>query len=175
MMGMLFSCENDLGTITTVTTTDDSADEVVNGMHTLFSDSGIVMYEIIATRMEKFNEPKRVTVFKDGFTLNIFKEKDSVITQIKADYGEIRERENMVIARNNVIFTNFETNQKLMTEELYWDQVAKRVKTEKRFHVIGEDTEVWGYGLDTDENFTDYNAHKVSMTKTIEQENDTIQ
>ena len=67
MVGMFFSCENDLETITTVTTTDDTPSEVVNEMHTLYSDSGVVIYEIIAQRMEKFEEPEEKTIFKDGF------------------------------------------------------------------------------------------------------------
>jgi LPS export ABC transporter protein LptC len=173
--GMLFSCENDLETITTVTATDETPNEIVNDMHTLYSDSGVVKYEIIATRMEKYDEPKNKTIFKNGIIVNFFKEKDSIISTLTADYAEIREKENMIIARNNVIFTNVEKHQTLETEELFWDQNAKRIRTDKHFHVIGEDgTEVWGYGLDTDENFTDYNAHKVSV-RSSDQNKDSIQ
>lgn len=174
MMGTLFSCENDLETITEVTATDETPNEIVNGMHTLYSDSGVVVYEIIATRMEKFDEPENVTVFKDGFEVNFFKEKDSIISKLTADYAEIRDKENMIIARNNVIFTNYEKKQTLKTEELFWDKVAKRVRTDKHFEVIGEETIVLGYGLDTDENFTEYNAHKVQVTRLVEK-NDTLQ
>lgn len=172
MMGMFVSCENDLETITTVTATDESPNEIVNDMHTLYSDSGVVMYEIIAVRMEKYDEPRNLTIFKNGIIVNFFKEKDSVISRLTADYAEIREKENIIVARNNVIFTNFDKNQTLETEELYWDQAEKRVRTDKFFHVLGEKTEVWGYGLDTDENFTDYNAHKVSVETII---TDTLQ
>ncbi len=164
---MLFSCENDLETITTVTATDETPSEIVNDMHTLYSDSGVVVYEIIATRMEKFNIPEAKTIFKNGIQVNFFKEKDSIVSTLTADYAEIRENENLIVARNNVIFTNFDKKQTLKTEELFWDQKAKRVKTDKRFYVKGEDSEVWGYGLDTDENFTNYNAHKVSVETVI--------
>lgn len=172
LVGVLFSCENDLETIKTVTATDETPDEIVNHMHTLYSDSGVVNYEIIATRVEKFGEPKDITVFKDGFTVNFYKAKDSIVSKLTADYGEMRDREKLIIAKNNVIFTNYDKNQTLKTEELYWDQKEKRVKTDKQFNIIGDKTEVWGYGLDTDENFTDYNAHKVRVETIIE--NDTI-
>jgi len=173
MAGMFFSCENDLETITTVTTTDDSPSEVVNDMHTLYSDSGIVIYEIIATRMEKYNEPEEKTIFKDGFTVNFFGQKDSIVSRLTAEYGEVLEKENQVVARNNVIFTNFEKKQTLETEELFWDQVAKRVRTDKQFHIIGEETEVWGYGLSTDDKFSEYEAHKVRVEKEVN-DNDTL-
>ena len=91
---MLFSCENDLETITTVTATDETPNEIVNDMHTLYSDSGVVKYEIIATRMEKYDEPKNKTIFKNGIIVNFFKEKDSIISTLTADYAEIREKEN---------------------------------------------------------------------------------
>lgn len=174
MAGMFFSCENDLESITTVTTTDDSPTETVNGMHALYSDSGIVIYEIIATRMEKYDMPEEKTVFKNGFTVNFFGQKDSVVSRLTAEYGEIRDKENMVVARNNVIFTNFEKNQTLETEELFWDQVAKKVRTDKQFHIVGEESEVWGYGLSTDDKFAEYEAHKVSIERDIT-ENDTVQ
>lgn len=174
MMGMLFSCENDLGTIKEVTTTPDTPDEIVNDMHTLYSDSGVVVYEMIATRMEKFGEPKNIRIFKYGFQVNFFKEKDSIVSKLTAEYAEIREKDNVIIARNNVIFTNYEKNQTLKTEELFWDQTAKRVRTEKYFEVIGEKTTVSGYGLDTDETFTNYNMHKVSVETQNTNNNDSI-
>lgn len=162
-MGMLFSCENDLETINTITATDQTPDEIVTSFHTLYSDSGIVSYEIIAARMEKYTKPADKTIFKDGFTLNIFGGKDSAISRLTADYAEITDGDNMIVARNNVIFTNFEENQRLETEELFWDKTSKRVKTKKRFKVVGEKSTVEGYGLDTDENFTTYIMHKVSV------------
>ena len=164
MVGILVSCENDLETISTVTATDQSPSEIVNQMHSLYTDSGNVVYEIIASRMEKYNEPKNITIFKNGFEVNFYRGKDSLVSKLTADYGEIKEKENLIIARNNVIFTNFDKNQTLKTEELFWDQKAKRVRTDKRFEVIGEQSTAWGYGLDTDETFDTYNMHNMSFT-----------
>ena len=168
---MLFSCENDLETINTITATDKTPTEVVTTFHTLYSDSGIVSHEIIAARMEKYNVPSEKTIFKNGFEVNFFGERDSITSKLTADYAEITDGGNMIIARNNVIFTNYKENQTLETEELFWDKTVKRIKTEKRFTVIGEKSTVMGYGLDTDETFTDYNMHKVA----VEYKNDTVQ
>ena len=126
---------------------------------------------MFATRMEKFGSPKNIRIFKDGFQVNFFKEKDSVVSTLTAEF---RERENVIIARNNVIFTNYEKKQTLKTEELFWDQTAKRVRTEKYFEVIGEKSTVSGYGLDTDETFTKYNMHKVSVESQNMNNNDSI-
>ena len=61
MMGMfvltIISCENDLDHVTRVTVVDNTPDQITNNLHTIYSDSGIVEYEIIASRMEMFEKP----------------------------------------------------------------------------------------------------------------------
>ncbi len=172
LTGMFFlvlfiSCETDMNKIKVVTATDDTPDQIVNDMHTIYSDSGIVKYEMIATRTEKYSKPKNRTLLKDGFKVNFFRSKDSLISTLSADYGEMRIEENLIIARNNVIFTNFETKKTLKTEELYWDQKTKRIRTEKRFEIMGEESQLVGFGVDSDETFSDYEMHKVTGEYTI--------
>ncbi|MCG8575549.1 MAG: LPS export ABC transporter periplasmic protein LptC [Flavobacteriales bacterium] len=168
MVGMFFlflsitSCENDLNQVKVVTTTDDAPDEIVNNLHTIYSDSGIVKFEIVSSRTEEYSKPKQKTLFKDGFTVNFFKGKDSIVSTLSADYAEMRKEENLIIARNKVIFTNFETGKTLKTEELYWDQQSKRVRTEKRFEIIGKESRLEGFGVDSDETFSDYVMHDVT-------------
>ena len=167
MVGMFFcvtlcACENDLEQVQTVTATDETPDEIVNNMHTLYSDSGIVKYEIIATRMEKYTE-KNLTIFKNGFQVNFFKSKDVIEAHLEAEYAELRTGENLIIARNNVIFTNYIEEQTLKTEELNWSQASKRVSTTKQFEVISKDYHAWGVGLDSDETFSDYEMREVTV------------
>lgn len=164
----LVACENDLNKVKTVTATDETPDEIVNNMHTLYSDSGIVKFEIIAARMEKFHGDKELTIFKDGFEVNFFKGKDEIEAHLEAGYGEIREGERLIIARNNVIFTNYVENQTLKTEELFWDQAAKRVRTDKQFEVFEEKYYATGVGLDSDETFSDYEMHQVTLDYKID-------
>ena len=170
MAGMFFSCENDLENIQQVTATDESPDQLVNNVHTLYSDTGVVRFEIIATRMETFSAPENKTIFKDGFRVNFFKGRDSIEATLSAEYAEMREVNQSFIARNKVIFTNFEKKQTLKTEELFWDQAAKRVRTDKAFEIVGEETTIQGYGMDANETFSDYEAHKVTATFTPKSE-----
>ena len=164
--GLFISCENDLEEVQTITSATESPDEVVNNMHTLYSDSGIVKYEIIATRMEKYSTTN-TTIFKDGFEVNFYREKDEIESHLEADYGEMREDENLIIARNNVIFTNYIENQTLKTEELFWMQSTKVVSTKKQFEVFGDKYYARGKGLECNETFSDYKMHKVSVEKNL--------
>jgi len=58
----------------------------------------------------------------------------------------MRQDEKLIIARNNVIFTNYIEKQTLKTEELFWLQSAKRVKTTKQFQVTSETYYATGIG-----------------------------
>jgi len=158
------SCENDLDHVKRVTATDETPDQITIDLHTLYSDSGIVQYEIIAGRMEVYEQPTQKTIFKNGFEVNYFSKNGEIVSKLKADYGEIIEQEHLVIARNNVIFTNYEKNQTLKTEELFWDKQLKKIRTTKNFYVDSPTTEAKGVGLEADETFSTYSMNNFSFT-----------
>lgn len=164
------SCENDLKEVKVVTATDSTPDEIVNNMHTLYSDSGIVKFEIKATRMEKFHGDREITIFKDGFEVNFYKGEGVIESKLTAEYGEMRTTEKKIIARNNVIFTNYIEDQTLKTEELTWLQATKRITTDKRYYLNDrkEQYKAWGKGFEADETFTHYETHKAGLEKEIE-------
>lgn len=176
-MGMfVFSCENDLNEVKVITETDDMPDEIMNDFHLMYSDSGIVRFEIFSVRTENYSLPKKKTLFKSGFEVRFYKKKDSLVSVLTAEYGELHKDENKVIARNNVIFTNFEKKQKLKTEELFWDQARKRAYTDKRFEIFGDGMYGHGKGLTCDETFSDYETNDSYFEYEVErEENDTLQ
>lgn len=158
------ACENDLENIKKVTATDQTPDQITNGLHTIYSDSGLVVYEILANRMEVFEKPVQSTYFKNGFTVNYYNINGDMVSTLKADYAEIKEAENLVVCRNNVIFTNYEKQQTLKTEELFWDKKLKKVRTSKNFFVESPTMEASGIGLETDETFSNYKMYDFSLT-----------
>lgn len=165
VLSILFvSCENDLDHVKRVTVVDETPDQITNDLHTLYSDSGIVQYEIIATRVEMYETPVKKTLFKNGFQVNYFSKEGDTISKLEAEYGEVIEQQNLIIARNNVIFTNYEKGQTLKTEELFWDKNLKKVRTTKNFYVESPTTEAKGIGLEADETFSNYSMTDFSLT-----------
>ena len=161
MAGIFFlSCVNDLQQVKTVVATDQTPDQVVNDLYMLHSDSGVVQFELRAKRMEQYSVGKKMMIFKDGFEVNFYKKKDVVEAHLEANYGELREDDHVIIARNKVIFTNFTENKTLTTEELFWDQEQKRCRTDKAFEISGPTIYGRGYGLDCNETFSEYTIHK---------------
>lgn len=162
LLSMFSSCENDLDHVKKVTATDQTPDQITNNLHSIYSDSGIVQYEILATRVEIFEKPTQKTMFKNGFEVNYFSKQGEIISKLQADYGEIIGNDN-IIARNNVIFTNYEKNQTLKTEELFWDKKLKKIRTTKNFFVDSPTTEAKGIGLEADETFSNYSMTNFSL------------
>lgn len=156
------SCENDLSKVKVVTATDETPDRIITDLHMIETDSGSVRFELIASRVEEYTVNKRKRLFKNGFVVRFYKSKDVIESELKADYAELREDENIFIARNKVIFTNYIKEQTLKTEELYWDQGLRRIRTDKAYEIIGKDSHVRGYGMDADETFSDYITHDAS-------------
>ncbi len=157
------SCENDLDHVKRVTATDQTPDQITNDLHTFCSDSGIVEYEIIASRMEAYQTPDQKTYFKNGVEFNYFSKTGEIISKLTADYCEIIEKEHLIVCKNNVTFTNYEKQQTLKTEELFWDQKYKKVRTTKSFFVDSPTTEAKGVGLEADETFSTYVMHDFSL------------
>ena len=161
--GMFFSCENDLENVKVVTASNDTPDRIITDLHAYYSDSGIVKYEIIASKMEDYTEGEQRQLFKNGFEVNYFSDSAHLVSRLSAEYAEIRPLENLIIAKNNVIFTNFEKKQTLKTEELFWDQRIKKIRTTKHFFVESPNTTAKGVGLTADETFSTYVMEDFSL------------
>jgi len=160
---MFFSCENDLENVRVVTATSETPDRIITDLHTYYSDSGIVRYEIIATKMEDYSTGELRQIFRDGFKVNYYADSANLVSQLSAEYAEIRKSKNLIIAKNNVIFTNFEKEQTLKTEELFWDQRIRKIRTTKNFFVESPNTTAKGVGLVADETFSTYEMDNFSL------------
>lgn len=166
MVGMFFSCENDLQNVKVITTTDNVPDQIITEFHSYYSDSGIVNYEIISSQVEIYNQGEKKTIFKNGVRFNYYSDSSELISSLTAEYAEFKPLENLIIAKNNVIFTNFEKEQTLKTEELFWDQRIKKIRTTKNFFVQTPNTSAKGVGLIADETFSNYTMNNFSLIYT---------
>ncbi len=163
---MFVSCENNLANVKVITASDETPDRIMTDFHSYYSDSGIVRYEIIASKMQDFSNGNPKTIFDNGLTVKYYGNNSDLISTLSAEYAELKPMENIIIARNNVIFTNHEKEQTLRTEELFWDQRLKKIRTTKRFYVDSPNTKAEGTGLIADETFSNYTMTNFSLIYT---------
>jgi LPS export ABC transporter protein LptC len=93
-------------------------------------------------------------VFPEGFMLEFYDSLFNITTTITADYGIHYEEKKLMEARKNVVVTNFETGERLDTEELIWDQKKELIFSKKFVKITSEDGVLFGDGLEAEQDFS---------------------
>ena len=78
----------------------------------------------------------------------------NITTTITGDYGIHYQDKKQMEARKNVIVTNFETGERLDTEELIWDQKKEVIYSNKFVKITSEDGVLFGDGLEAEQDFS---------------------
>jgi LPS export ABC transporter protein LptC len=121
-----------------------------------YTDSGKVQNTLLASRIEQFQTPDSMySLLSNGFELTFYNNMEEFDGRLTALNGFINERNTLMIARDSVVFTNA-AGETLRTEELIWQQDSNRVYTRKFVTIEKADGIIYGKGLDSDQNFTNY-------------------
>jgi len=109
-------------------------------------------------------------LFPKGVEVDFFDDQGRKGTVV-ADYGIIYTETNLIDLQGNVVIVNHD-GKKLETPQLYWDRTNKWIFTESEFtYTNPEDGTVMdGKGMDFNNDFTYFNAHKTFGLMTIKEE-----
>jgi len=119
---------------------------------TYYSDSARVKMRMEAPRQLEFGTGDRE--FPEGLFLQFFDINGNLTSTLKADYCYYTKKEDIYKATGNVVIEDVETNDRLDTEELYWNQKKEEVFTDK-FVRIEKDGELHvGDGLEAKQDFS---------------------
>lgn len=127
-----------------------------------YTDSGRVSNILHAGRLDQYQNADSVySKISQGFSLTFYDDSGEFDGQLTAKNGFIGDGNSIMIARDSVIFRNKE-NETLHTEELTWYQDSARVYTDKFVTIERSDAVIYGKGLTSNQNFTDYTIKNVS-------------
>jgi len=127
---------------------------------TLYSDSAKLLIKLQAPLQQEFENGDRV--FKDGLYVEFFeKEGQEVTSTLKSNYGK-QDRNNLFLARGNVVVNNLEKKEKLETEELYWDKRKAKIYTDKFVRITTPEQIIMGNGLQSNQDFSNYRIRDVT-------------
>ncbi|MEB2783102.1 LPS export ABC transporter periplasmic protein LptC [Algoriphagus persicinus] len=140
---------------------DTSALEVYDGpmkmtlnIHLIQSDSAIVRSEIKAPKQLEFANGN--LEFPDGIEIQIFEKDGQLSTTLRADRGYLLKQENIFKGVGDVQVHNLIKDQKLQSEELFWEPNKKIIYTEKFVRVQNGGTYSYGSGFEADDTFSTY-------------------
>lgn len=129
------------------------------------SDSTIIRTQVKAKKQMKFGTGD--LEFPEGIEIFFFDKDGNTSSTMRADKGYYDKTKNIYRGEGDVQVHNLEKDQKLSSEELFWDPNAKKIYTEKFVTIQEKETIFNGTGMEADDRFVEYKLFKVTNSRTI--------
>lgn len=153
----LFACKDnnenliafnyDPETVPTITT---------DSVSTLISDSGVTRYKIVADVWMIFDKAKEpFWYFPEGIYFEQFTPDFEIEATVEADTAWYYEAKDQWRLKRNVHVENRQGEQ-FDSQELFWDRKNGKVYSEEYIEIKSGDTELKGYGFESNQTMTDY-------------------
>ncbi len=135
----------------------------------LYSDSAKVRVRLNYPILKKFREDvDDMTEFPEGMNVEFFDNNQRPSSWLIAKYALRNDRKANMVARDSVVLYNADGD-KLETSELWWDEKAKEIYTDKFVRITQpskQDTS-YGYGFRAEQDFTEFEIGKFSGQGTL--------
>ena len=132
----------------------------------LHSDSGVVTAKIQAQLILEFASGDRE--FPEGIYLEFY-EKGEMTSTLKANYAYFDSEKSKWKGTGDVELLNIDSEEKLNTEELFWEPNNGKVYTDKFVNIESGDEILTGTGLETTQDFSSYTILKPEGIFSIEE------
>lgn len=127
-------------------------------IRTLYSDSMVVRMIMNAATQLEFESGDRE--FPDGILIEFLEADGSISSTLTANVAYYYKETNLYKAVGDVEVKGYETNEKLNTEELWWDPRKEEVFTDKFVRIESEGEILTGEGLKAKQDFSEYEILK---------------
>ena len=136
----------------------------VNDFRSVYSDSGKIQLVLRSELMEEYQKKDEPYMeFRKGILVTYFEGNKDSIGFVASKYARYNEKTKLWELRDSVVVVN-ETNDKLETEQLFWDQEKDRIFTETTVKITNEDQSVIGSGFESDSKLTTRVIKNVTAT-----------
>jgi LPS export ABC transporter protein LptC len=153
----LFSCENNLGKVDLLTAPDKTPVLVEQNANIVYNDSGRAKMRLQAPVIARYGGTEPVDSFTKGMRVDFYDDSLHVTSHVSANKGIMHHNKNsqLMEADNNVVVVN-KKGEQLNTEQLFWDQTKHSIYTNKFVKITTASQILYGDGLVSNEDFTDY-------------------
>lgn len=129
---------------------------ITDSVITLISDSGITRYKLIAENWQVFDKATEpYWFFPKGIYIERFDSLFNVEAKIIADSAWNYTEKKLWRLKGHVDIRNIE-GEMFLSDELFWDQMSERVYSDKYIEIKRQDTELKGYGFESNQQMTEY-------------------
>ena len=120
----------------------------------MYSEEGKKQIKLVTSKLLEFGSGDRE--FPEGIYMEFFDDNEKLSSTLRANYAYFFRNENKWKGTGDVQIENFENQQKLNTEELFWFPRDERIYTEKFVTIELEDEIIYGTGLVAKQDFSSY-------------------
>jgi len=147
VFGFACGCKNDIETIQALTSDLDLPDQTASNIEIAYTDSGIIQGLIRAPEAIKYSYKEEPFVeFPKGIHVIFFDDSGSEESYIRSNYAIYYNAKRLWEAREQVVAENPMAGEKLETDQLFWDQQAERIYSEKFCKITNSDGVFFGEG-----------------------------
>ena len=164
----LVSCDSEMATVPREVTKSDLYIERATDVEILYSDSAVVRLSIQApTLLNHIKSGQEKKEFPDGIKVDFFNGYGQTTSTMTAKSAIQNDRANKIFIREDVVVKS-NNNETLETDELIWDERAKKLYTDKWVKVSTPDEVIYGYGFTSNQEFTYWKISKVRGRFTVD-------
>jgi LPS export ABC transporter protein LptC len=158
---LLSACENNESEILRITAKANDPVEEIEGLRTIYSDSGNVKVLLEAPIMKKIILPKPITELSKGMKISFYDADMHVVSKMSSDYAIHYEQEHRWEAKSNVEVVNLK-GEKLNTEKLIWDERGNKLLSDNFVKITTAKEIIMGNGFEADQDFSHYKIFNVT-------------
>ena len=136
--------------------------EEINDVKLLYSEAALLKVRLTTAKQLRYlNDNRR---YPNPVNISFFSPTGDEITTIRSDSGRYDKAKDIYVVMGHVVVINKQKQEKLLTPELTWSPVTKKVYTDKQVTILSQLTgeKLYGLGLDADQDFTKYAIRKVT-------------
>jgi LPS export ABC transporter protein LptC len=151
---MLFACKNKMSDVVSLNFSDTIPDVSARDIEFTYSDSARVQIRLSGPVMYAYEGKNPYMEFPEGFVVEFYDSAFNITSTITGKYGIHYTEKKIMEARKNVVVTNFETGERLDTEELIWDQNKELIYSNKFVKITSEEGVIFGDGMEAEQDFS---------------------
>lgn len=167
--GIFFSCQ-DQDPVIEIMGEENLPFQVSFDAEYVFTENTKIRNKLLAGKLEQFQNDSSYVKISNGLQLIIFNraiKEEAILTSKNGWYNQDTK---IMQARDSVVFKNMD-NERLFTEKLVWVEDSGTVYTDFPVQIIRDNDTIWGDGMTSNQDFTNYSIVNPRGSIFVEEDN----
>lgn len=142
--------------------------EEINDVRLLYSEAAKLKVKLTTAKQYRFLNDNRT--YPKPVSIVFYGPAGEEVTTLKSDSGRYDKAKDLYTVIGHVVVVNKQKQETLLTPELNWNPLTKKVFTDKKVAVISQLTgeKLYGVGLDANQDFSQYSIRKPTGVFNVE-------